>query len=324
MKAVTYERYGPPEVLSVREVKTPEPEDDELLIRVRAVEVTKSDCEMRSFRYPVKWFWLPMRLALGVRKPKRKILGFYFSGEVASVGSRVTGFAAGDEVFGSSQLRLGAYAEFMTVPARFPIIAKPRNMSFAEAAAVPLGGFNALHFMNRAGIEPGTAVLINGAGGSIGTHAIQIARAMGAEITAVDRADKEAALRQFGAHHFIDYEHTDFTRSAATYDVIFDMVPGSSYGACLRRLNPGGRYLCGNPRLSTMIRVPFTNCFTDKTASFAFAPETRKALAELKMKIESGQIGPIVDRTFSMEAAAEAHRLVETEARRGAVVIEIA
>ena len=323
MRAITYSQYGPPEVLTLSELPEPVPAENELKIRVRAVEATKSDCEMRSFRYPVKWFWLPMRISMGIRRPKRPVLGFYFSGEVVAVGSRVTRFSPGDAVFGSSQLRLGAYAEYLTVPARYPIAAKPVGMTFTEAAAVPLGGLNALHFMRLARITPGTSLLINGAGGSIGTHAIQIARAAGAVVTVVDRGDKEAALRRFGASHFIDYQTTDFTQGGDRFDAIFDMVPGSSYSACLRVLNDGGRYLCGNPRFSTMLRTPFTNRFTNRKVSFAFAPETAKALTELTGMVDAGTLGPIVDRTYRLDQAADAHRQVEAEARTGAVVIEV-
>ncbi len=155
-------------MLRLSEVRKPVPKDDEVLIRVRAAEATKSDCEMRSFTYSVKWFWLPLRIALGVRRPRRQILGGYFSGEIEAVGTEVTTLSVGDEVYGTAGLRLGAYGEYVALPARSTIVAKPRNMTFAEAAAVPLGGLNALHFMRRAGIRAGEQVLINGAGGSIG------------------------------------------------------------------------------------------------------------------------------------------------------------
>lgn len=323
MRAITYSTYGPPDVLQLEDVEKPVPEDDEVLIKVRAAEATRSDCEMRSFEYSVKWFWLPLRIALGVRKPRRKILGGYFSGEIESVGKDVTRFSAGDQVFGAAQLRLGAYGEYVALPENYTIFGKPRNMSFAEAAAVPLGGLNALHFMRRARIQIGEKVLINGAGGSIGAHAVQIAKSMGAEVTAVDDTIKEEMLRRIGADHFIDYTREDFTSRGPKYDVIFDMVPGSHYAACIEALVPHGRYLSGNPRFSVMLRSLFTTRFTDKTATFAFARETKKELAVLKEMIEDGTIGPIVDRVYPMEQAADAHRLVETEQRLGAVVIAI-
>ena len=323
MKAITYANYGSPDVLQLKEVEKPVPKDDEVLIRVQAAEATKADVEMRSFRFAVKWFWLPLRIAFGVRKPKRQILGGYFSGEVESLGKDVTQFSTEDQVFGAAALRLGAYGEYIALPASYAIVAKPTNMSFAEAAAVPLGGLNALHFMQLAGIQAGDTVLINGAGGSIGAHGVQIAKSMGAEVTVVDSTIKENMLRRMGADHFIDYLNENFAAMGRTYDVIFDMVAGSSYTACIKILNPNGRYLSGNPRLSVMIRSMFTTRFTNKTARFAFAGETKADLLTLKEMIEDGRIKSIVDRVYPMEKASDAHRRVETEQRLGAVVIAI-
>jgi len=323
MKAVVYSRYGPPEVLHVEEVEEPRPGEDEVLIRVHAAEATKADCELRSFRFPVKWFWLPLRLAMGITRPRRRILGGYFAGKVAEVGNRVTKFKHGDEVFGCAQLRLGAYGEYVCLPASYTIAPKPCNLTLEEAAAVPLGALNALHFLRRANIRNGERVLVNGAGGSIGTFAVQIARAMGAEVTAVDSAGKEAMLRRIGAEHFIDYRKEDFAAGSKPYDVIFDMVVGSHYGACVASLAPGGRYLIGNPRLSDMFRAIGTNRFTDKRTVFTLAGETEEELLSLKAMIEAGDIRPVIDKVFSMEQAAEAHRRVETEQRIGIVVISL-
>ena len=323
MKAITYSDYGPPGVLHLSDVAKPVPKDDEVLIRVHAVEATKADVEMRSFRFAVKWFWLPLRLALGVRRPRRQILGGYFAGEVDSVGKNVTDFSKGDQVFGAAGLRFGAYGEYVALPASNTIVTKPGNMSFAEAAAVPLGGLNALHFMRLAAIKAGDKVLVNGAGGSIGAHAVQIAKSMGAEVTAVDSGLKEDLLRRLGADHFVDYTKADFTTMGHAYDVIFDMVAGSSYSACIKTLNPNGRYLIGNPRISVMLRSVFTTRFSNKTASFAFAKETREELHALREMIEDGTIRSIVDKVYSMEQAADAHSRVETEQRLGAIVIAI-
>ncbi|MFT7577918.1 MAG: NADPH:quinone reductase-like Zn-dependent oxidoreductase [Alphaproteobacteria bacterium] len=323
MKAITYETYGPPDVLQLKDVAEPSPKDNEVLIRVRAAEATKADCELRSFNFSVSWFWLPLRLALGILKPRRHILGGYFAGEIAAVGENVSEFTVGDEVFGSAGLRMGAYAEYMAMPATYTIVAKPSNMSFAEAAAVPLGGMNALHFMRLANIKPGETILINGAGGSIGAHAVQIAKSMGATVTAVDHAKKQDMLRRIGADHVIDYKRENFRRAGQRYDVIFDIVPSGSYSGCIQLLKPGGRYLSGNPRFMVMIRSMLTNWFTDKSASFAFAGETKDELEDLTVMIEAGKIDPIVDRILPMEKAADAHRLVESEERLGAIVIAI-
>lgn len=323
MRAITYSNYGPPEVLEVREVDKPVPKDDEILIRVRAAEATKADCEMRSFSFAVKWFWLPLRIALGIRRPRRQILGGYFAGEVVATGKEVTQFSIGDEVFAAARLRMGAYGEYVALPASYTIVTKPDNMSFADAAAVPLGGLNALHFLRLANIQAGETVLINGAGGSIGAHGVQIAKAMGAEVTAVDSGIKEDMLRRIGADHFIDYARQSFATMGQTYDVVFDMVAGSSYSACINTLNRNGRYLSGNPRFSVMLRSVLTTRFSDKTARVAFAGETIEELRTLKTMIEQGKIQSIVDEVYPMEQAADAHRRVETEQRLGAIVIAI-
>jgi NADPH:quinone reductase-like Zn-dependent oxidoreductase len=323
MKAVVYTKYGSPDVLQLKEVEKPVPKDDEVLIKVQAAEATKADCELRSFNFPVKWFWLPLRIAMGLIKPKKQILGGYFAGEVESVGKDVSKFKKGDQIFGTTKLRMGAYGEYVCLPASYTLVPKPYNVSFEEAAAVPLGGLNALHFLRKANIRKGEKVLVNGAGGSIGTFGVQIAKAMGAEVTAVDSTIKEEILRQIGADHFFDYTKDDFTKSSQTYDVIFDMVAKSSYSDCVKTLNPKGRYLMANPRISDMLRSVLTSRFTDKTAIFVFAGEKEEELLALKEMIEEGKIESIVDKIYPFEQAAEAHRRVETEQRLGPVVISV-
>ena len=323
MKAIVYTKYGSPDVLQVKEVEKPMPMNNEVLIKVYAAEATKADCELRSFNFPVKWFWLPLRIAMGLKKPKRQVLGGYFSGEVESVGEDVSTFKKGDQVFGSTGLRMGAYGAYVCLPISCTMVLKPNNMSFEEAAAVPLGGLNALHYLRKAKIQNGEKVLINGAGGSIGTFAVQIAKAMGAEVTAVDSTIKEEMLRRIGADHFVDYTKEAFTKSGQTYDGIFDMVARSSYSECVKTLNPKGRYLMANPRLSDMLRSVLTSTFTDKTAIFAFAGEKEEELLALKAMIEEGKIKSIVDKIYTMDQAAEAHRRVETEQRLGSVVISM-
>ena len=323
MKAVVYTKYGSADVLHIKEVEKPTPANNEVLIKVHAAEATKADCEMRSFKFAVQWFWLPLRIGLGITKPKRQILGGYFSGAVESVGKDVTKYKPGDQVFGSAQLRLGAYGEYLCLPASYTMVPKPSNLSFAEAAAVPLGGLNALHFMRKANIQKGERVLVNGAGGSIGTFAVQIAKAMGAEVTAVDSTVKQDMLRSIGADQFFDYTREDFTKSGERYDVIFSMVAGSSYSSCMKALKPKGRYLMGNPKLSDMLRSVLTSLLTDKRAIFAFAGEKEDELLALKDMIEAGKLKPVVDKVYPMEQAAEAHRRVETEQRLGIIVISL-
>lgn len=323
MKAVVYTKYGPPEVLHVEEVVPPIPEDDELLIRVRAAEATKADCEMRGFNFQVKWFMPSLRLMLGLFKPRKRILGGYFAGEVEAIGKEVTRFNKGDSLFGSTKLRLGAYAEYMTLPQHYTLVRMPVNLTYAEAAAVPLGGLNALHFMRKAEIKSGEKVLVNGAGGSIGTFGVQIAKTMGAEVTAVDSGIKEEMLREIGADHFIDYTREDFTESEQSYDVIFSMVAKTPFKKCIKLLNRNGRYLLANPRVSDMLRSIMVSRFSDKQAMFAFAGETEEELNTLREMIEKGEIGPTVDKVYPMEEAVEAHRSVETEQRLGSIVITL-
>ncbi len=323
MQAIIYSRYGGPEVLSLAEVEQPIPKDDELLVETYAAEVTKADCELRSFKFPVKWFWLPLRFAMGLRKPKRPILGGYFSGVIAAVGKDVKRFKPGDAIFGTTNLRFGAYGEYLCLPEHYTLEFKPENMNFEQAAAVPLGGLNALHFMNKAKLQAGESVLINGAGGSIGSFALQIAKHRDAEVTAVDSGIKADMLRGIGADHFIDFRREDFTRGIQTYDVIFDMVARSSYSGCIGRLKPNGRYLIGNPRLSDMLRSIWTPRFSDKQVYFEFAGEKQAELLELKQMIEAGDLIAAIDRVYPLNQIADAHRRVETEERLGIVVVSI-
>ncbi len=325
MKAIIYTEFGSPDVLHVKEIEKPIPKDNEILLKVHAAEATKSDCEMRSLNFPVKWFALPLRLfLLGFNKPRKQVLGAYVAGEVEAVGKDVSKFKPGDEVYGSTGLRFGGYGEYVNLKATASIAPKPINLSFEEAAAVPLGGLNALHFLRKADIQPGEKVLVIGAGGSIGTFGVQIAKSLGAEVTAVDSGIKEEMLRGIGADHFVDYTREDFTQRGQTYDVILDMVAQKSYDSRIQVLNQNGRYLMANPRLSDMLRSRLTTRRTDKQAIFAFAGETEEELLALKEMIEAGTIRPVVDKVYAMTEAAEAHHRVETEQRLGSIAIQIA
>lgn len=324
MKAIVYHKYGSPEVLRLAERPLPLPAPGELLVRVRAVEATKADCEFRSFRFSVSWFALPLRLVAGVFRPKREVLGNYFSGVVETVGEGVTKFSPGDEIFGATRLRFGGYAEHLTVPADYTLVKKPENISFEEAAAAPLGGLNALHFLRKARLKAGERIVINGAGGSIGAFAVILAKALGAHVTAVDAPHKELSLRKLGADEFVDYTTSDFSTLGSKFDVVFDMVPQSSYSKCLSVLSERGRYLSGNPTLGRMLRSAFTSLFTDREAIFVFAGETQEELETLARMLETGEIRAPVDRILVLEDAETAHRRVEAEERTGAVILTIA
>src|SRR5260370_14644353 len=263
MKAIVCTRYGPPEVLQLREVEKPTPRDNEVLIRVHAATVTKGDCELRSLKLPTLWK-LFIRIGFGLRAPRRKILGQELSGEIESVGSAVTRFKKGDQVFANTGLHLGAYAEYDSLPEKGLIARKPANMSYDEAAAVPVGGLHSLHFLRKANIQSGQKVLIIGAAGTIGTIAVQLAKYYGAEVTGVDSTEKLGVLRYLNADQVIDYTKEDFTRSGEKYDMLFDTVGKSPYSGTLRSLKQGGFYLLGNPGLSRQIRAPWTSRTSNK------------------------------------------------------------
>jgi len=323
MKAVVNDEYGEPDVLVLTELEPPVLRPDEVRVRVRAVEVTKGDCELRRFRFPVKWFWLPLRLAMGIVKPRKRVLGCYFAGEIDAVGQEVTSFAPGERVFGCTKFRMGAYAELVCLPESYPLVAMPAGLDFAAAAAVPLGGLNALHFLNRADIGRGAEVLIVGAGGSIGLFALQMAKRRGARVTVVDEASKEELLLSVGADRFVDYRLSEVPPRGQRFDVTLSTVAASDYRAHVAALNPGGFYLIVNPRLSDMARAVGTSLFTDRTAVFEFAAESREELTTLRDMLEADEIRPVLDRVLPIERIVEAHVRVETERRLGAVVVAI-
>jgi len=320
MKAIVCPRYGPPEVLQLKEVERPIPKANEVLVRVRATTVTAGDCEIRRFKMPV-WIWLPARAGFGFRGPRRKILGQELSGEIESVGKDVTRFKKGDQVFALTGLHLGAYAEYDCLPEKGLMATKPPSMTYEEAAAVPLGGLHASHFLRKANIQSGQSVLINGAGGSIGTFAVQIAKSLGAEVTAVDSADKLDLLRTIGADKVIDYTKEDFTKGGETYDVIFDVVGKASFPGCMRSLKENGLYLLGNPGLSQLAARLSTPTRGKRVISgMKYGADE---LTFLKEFIEAGKIRPVIDRSYPLEEIVEAHRYVDSGQKVGNVVITV-
>lgn len=323
MRAVTYSEYGPPTVLHLGEVAEPTLAAKEVLVRVCAVEVTKSDTELRSMHFPVAWFALPLRLVMGWRRPRKHVLGAYLAGRVLAVGEKVTRLRVGEEVYGSSGMRFGAYGDRVAVPESATLAAKPSNLSFAQSAAIPLGGLNALHFMRRAQIRPGERVLIIGAGGSIGSFALQIAKTFGAHVTAVDAAHKLAWLERLGADEVVDHAVTDALAVPASYDVIFVTIAGKHYARCLRALKPHGRYLTANPRFIELWRWMWTHLTSDKRVTVAFAQETREELDTLREMAERGELSVTIDGSFAPNEAATAHARVQSEQRIGAVILDM-
>ena len=248
MKAIVCTAYGGPDVLKLEEVEKPRPKAGEVLVRVHATTASRADCEIRRFEFPA-WVWLPVRLAFGVFKPRVRILGQEFAGEVEALGDGATSFAPGDRVYGTTGIGLGAYAEYVRVGGRRAgsvVAPMPAAMSYAEAAAVPYGAMEALRFLRKAGIGAGQRVLIIGAGGSFGTYAVQLAKHAGAEVVAVDSAGKLEMLREIGADQVIDYTEGDFTDGAGDFDIVFDVVGRAPFGRVVRLLRPGGRYVVAN------------------------------------------------------------------------------
>ncbi len=320
MKAIVCTRYGPPEVLQTDEVEKPVPKDDEVLIEIYATSVTAGDCEIRRFKMPA-WIWLPARLGFGIRGPRNKILGQELAGEIESVGKDVSRFKKGDRVFARTGFGLGAYAEYKCMPENGVIAIKPANMSYEEAACVPMGGLEALHYLSKGNIRSGQQVLINGAGGSIGTFAVQIAKSFGAEVTGVDRAEKLDMLLSIGADHIVDYKKEDFSRSGKTYDVILDMTGKISFSACIRSLNKKGSLLLANPSLSHMIRGAWTSKTGSKKIITGGMSEKDDGLILLRELIETGKIRSVIDRRYPLEKMVEAHRYVDEGHKKGNVAI---
>jgi NADPH:quinone reductase-like Zn-dependent oxidoreductase len=326
MKAMVWTAYGPPDVLQLQEVEKPAPQDDEVLIRIWATTVTAGDCEQRGLRLPV-WYALPMRLYAGLNRPQRiTILGMELAGEIESVGRDVKLFKEGDQVFGTPGMGVGTYAEYVCVPEdprEGALATKPANMTCEEAAAVPMGGLEALHFLRQGRIQSGEKVLINGAGGTIGTFSVQLAKYFGAEVTAVDSTGKLDTLRSIGADQVIDYTREDFTESRRTYDVIFDVVGKSSYSGSIRSLKQSGRYLLANFGLSQLVRGRWTSMTRGKKVIAGTASYSTENLIFLRELIEAGKIESVVDKRYPLDQIPEAHRYVETGQKKGHVVITV-
>jgi NADPH:quinone reductase-like Zn-dependent oxidoreductase len=326
MKAMIWTKYGSPDGLQLREVDKPAPRDNEVLIKLYATTVTAGDCEMRRLEFP-PMLKLAIRLYNGIRKPKRiTILGQELAGEIEAVGKDVRLFKKGDQVFAATGFGFGAYAEYKCLPEepRMGVLAsKPVNMTYEEAAAVPTGGLEALHFLRKGNIQSGQKVLIVGAGGSIGTFAVQLARNFGAEVTGVDSSSKLDMLRSIGADHVMDYTQEDFTKSGETYEVILDVMGKSSFSGSVRSLKQNGRYLLGNPGLIQIVRGRWISMRSSKKVIIGAANQKTEDLVFLKELIEAGKIKSVIDRCYPLEQIAEAHRYVDTGHKQGNVVIAI-
>lgn len=325
MKAVVWTAYGPPEVLRLKEVEKPAPKDNELLIRIHAAAVSAGDCEQRGLKLPL-FLKIPMRLYIGLRKPRRiTILGMDLAGEVEETGKLVKRFKKGDQVLATTGfVHIGSYAEYICLPEEDKeavIITKPAEMTYEEACVVPTGGLEALYFIRKGNIRSGESVLINGAGGTIGCFAVQLARYYGARVIAVDSAGKLEMLQAIGADEVIDYNRVDFTASGSSYDVIFDVVGKSSFTRSIKLLKPDGRYIIANPGLSQMVLGLAASVRGRRKVIVGGANPTAENLRFLKQLIEQGRLQAVVDRVYPLDQIVQAHKYVESGLKKGNVVI---
>ncbi len=303
MKAVIATQYGGPEVLQIKEIEKPQPQDNELLIKVRATTIAAADMRMRSFTVP-PLLWLPARLSLGLTKPKQPIYGVELAGDVEAIGKGVTRFKVGDPVFASTlAANFGAHAEYKCLAEDGLVLGKPRNMTYEEAAAVPTGGAAALRLLRKGQIQRGQKVLIYGASGSVGTFAVQLARHLGAEVTAVCSTANVAMVKSLGADRVIDYTQEDYAARGERYDLIFDTVAKSPKSQYSQALAPGGAYV-------TIAKLP--------------TKQSLEELRSLKELIEAGAIRTVIDRCYPLEQIVEAHRYVDDGHKKGNVVITVA
>ena len=328
MKAIVWTKYGSPDGLQLREVATPTPKDNEVLIKIHAATASQADTELRRLKLPLL-FAIPIRLYLGLIRPTRiTILGTEFAGEIVSAGKEVTRYQPGDQVYGYTGLGMGTYAEYLCLSEKPSALAsvmakKPANLTYEEAAAVPFGGLEALHSLRGGNIQRGQKVLIVGAGGSIGTYSVQLAKHYGAEVTGVDKPGKLEMLRSIGADHVIDYTREDFTQNGQTYDVILDTIGKSPFSGSLRSLNDNGTYLNANPGFFGGVRARWASKRSSKKVITWTAGYTTDNLLALKELIEAGTIKPVIDRRYPLEETAEAHRYVDTGQKKGNVVLTL-
>ncbi len=322
MKAIVCTKYGPPEVLQLKEVEKPTPEDNEVLIKIFATTVTSGDMRMRSFKVP-PLPWLPMRIIMGFRGPRKKIFGTDLAGKIESVGKDVRLFKKGDQIFGSTG-GFGAHAEYVCLSEEEVLVTKPINMTYEEAAPVFFAGHTALHFLRKGNIQSGQKVLIYGASGAVGTFAVQLARYFRAEVTGVCSTTNLEMVKSLGADKVIDYTKEDFTKSGETYDIIFDTVGKSPFSGCVKSLKKKGFYLRAvHMTLSPIVRGLWTSMTSSKKVIGGVASEHKEDLIFLKELIEAGKIKPVIDRRYPLEQIAEAHGYVEKGHKRGNVVITL-
>ncbi|PZO10861.1 MAG: NAD(P)-dependent alcohol dehydrogenase [Lysobacteraceae bacterium] len=322
MKAFVYETYGAPDVLRLMCLAKPIPQKDEVLIRLHATTVTSGDSRVRSLRMPVG-LGLIARIALGFFRPRRPILGTELAGEIEAVGSEVVNFKAGDQVFAFGGTSMGCHAEYKCMRETGMLALKPRNLTPDEAAALSFGGTTALDFFRRGNLKRGEKVLINGASGSVGTAAVQLARYFGADVTGVCSSANLEMVRSLGADHVIDYTEEDFTKNGEVYDVIMDTAGTAPYFRSKGSLRPGGRLLLVLAGLPDMLAIPWVSMTTTRAIVAGVAAECQEDLLFLAELAEAGHFRPVIDRRFAFEQIVEAHQYVDSGRKKGNVVVTL-
>jgi len=322
MKAAYYEKYGPPEVVHLRDIPKPEPKDNEVLIKIHATTVTSGDWRVRSLDMPPGFAPLA-RLALGITKPRQPILGSELAGTIEAVGKDVTKFKQGDEVIAFSGVRLGCHAEYKTLKEDAAIVRKPENLKFDEAAALAFAGTTALDFFRRGRLRRGEEVLINGASGAVGLAAVQLARHAGAHVTGVCSGANASLVMDHGAHHVIDYTKQDFTQLGDTWDLIVDTAGTAPWARSHKALREHGRLLVVLGGMADLLRVPWVALTDTKRIIAGPAAERLEDLQHLVKLAESGEYRAVIDRRYSLEQIVEAHRYVDTGRKKGSVVITL-
>jgi NADPH:quinone reductase-like Zn-dependent oxidoreductase len=322
VKAAVYERYGPPEVVAIREVPTPTAGKGEVLIRIRATTVSTGDWRARSLAMP-RGFGPLGRLVFGIAGPRQPILGTELSGVIEAVGEGVHAFGVGEEVFAFGDVRMGCHAELRSIPASGLVARKPANLSFEQAAALSFGGMTMLRFFRRGSLASGERVLVNGASGSVGSAAVQLARHLGAEVTAVCGPTNVELVRALGASHVIDYTAEDFTANGQTYDVIVDTVGNASYARVKGSLSKGGRLLVVLGGLVDLLLAPLVGITGGHRVIAGPGASRVEDLYRLAEIAAAGAFKPVVDQTYPLERIVDAHRRVETGRKRGSVVVTI-
>ena len=317
MKAAVYFQYGQPAVLQVKEVEKPVPGNNEILLRVMATAVNSGDVRLR------KADPFAVRFIFGLIKPKINILGSVFSGEVESVGKDVTNFKTGDAVFGHTDMLFGAYAEYKSIPENGSLALKPAGVTHAEAAAIPFGGVTAWHFIKKANIKPGQKVLIVGASGAVGSAAVQLAKSLGAEVTAVCSTANIALAKSIGADKVIDYTQEDFTKNGEMYDVIFDTVKTIPVSRSLKSLNKNGVMILSAAGITEMLQGLWINKISNKRVLTGVISHTAAGIIFLKELLEAAKLKPVIDRSFPLDQIADAHAYVEKGHKKGNVIINI-